>query len=185
MKEVEDSDQPGEKAATQALSSQSAPWRAKSVWIAASLILIGAIFWARDAARTPARPSSTSAPGVSGFAEPAPGVGTGGGQVVCAPRAWPATCRLGVSYLGGFFLGWALRRFLKATLLLSGAAIALIALGKKLGWLDLDWASVENHVRTSLAWIQGEAGSIKQFLTGYLPSAGAAGLGVFFGFRRK
>ena len=71
--------------------------------------------------------------------------------------------------------GWALRRFIKATLLLSGAAILLIGLGKKLGWIELDWASIESHVRDSFAWLQGQTGAIKQFVTGYLPSAGAAG----------
>ena len=45
--------------------------------------------------------------------------------------------------------------------------------------------SIEGHVRDSLAWLQGEAGAIKHFVTGYLPSAGAAAAGVFLGFRRK
>jgi uncharacterized membrane protein (Fun14 family) len=97
----------------------------------------------------------------------------------------PATFRLGLSYLGGFFLGWSLRRFIKWTLLLGGAVILVIGLGRKLGWFDLDWASIEGQVRSSLTWLQGEAGAAKQFLTGYLPSAGAAAIGIFLGFRRK
>ncbi len=61
----------------------------------------------------------------------------------------------------------------------------IIGLGKKLGWSELDWVSFESHVRDSFAWLQGEAGAIKQFVTGYLPSAGAAATGGFLSFRRK
>jgi uncharacterized membrane protein (Fun14 family) len=63
--------------------------------------------------------------------------------------------------------------------------MVLIALGKKWGWFELDWSVVEGQVRHSLSWLQGEAGAFKQFITGYLPSAGAAGVGAFLGFRRK
>ena len=101
------------------------------------------------------------------------------------PRRHRPTFRIGVSYLGGFFLGSSLRRFIKWTLLLGGAVILAIGIGRKLGWFELDWASIECHVRSSLSWLQGEAGAAKQFLTGYLPSAGTAAIGIFLGFGRK
>lgn len=153
------------------------PWRAKTVWLAALLVILGSYFWVKDAAST--APSHTAASGKTGFA--ADDSGAGSKQV---SPGLPVTFRLGVSYIGGFFLGWGLRRFLKLTLLLSGALIAIAALGKKLGWVDADWASVEAHVRSSMTWLSGEAGSLKTLLTGYLPSAGAAGVGAFFGFRK-
>ena len=185
MKETADSTRTKTKAAAQAVVGQNPPWKAKSVWIAAVLAVIGAVFWAKDAAQTSAQPSAASIPGLSGFVGSAPEAGNRQDQQVSAKPSMPATFRLGVSYLGGFFLGWACRRFLKATLLVGGAVIVVIVLAKKLGGLSFDWASVEGHVRSSLTWLQGEAGTIKQFLTGYLPSAGAAGVGAFFGFRRK
>jgi uncharacterized membrane protein (Fun14 family) len=154
------------------------PWKAKSVWIAAVLALLGSFLWIGDHSKQPP-------PAASSFSD----FGRSGGAAAAEKKnpkpSSPALFRVGVSYVGGFFLGWSLRRFLKATLLLGGAAFALFAVGKRLGWVEIDWASVEGHVRASLAWMQGEAASLRSFLTGYLPSTGAAGLGCFFGFRRK
>ena len=157
------------------------PWKAKTVWVALALMLLGGGLWIKDRtqADSPATtPTKSQLSGSSSTDSPP------SGRHELKPSA-PATFRFGASYVGGFFLGWTFRRFLKLTLLLSGAAIALIALGKKLGWFELDWAALEGHVRHSLAWLQGEAGAFKQFITGYLPSAGAAGIGAFLGFRRK
>jgi uncharacterized membrane protein (Fun14 family) len=159
------------------------PWQAKSVWVALALVLLSGGLWIKD--RTQAAPPSAKSPsGASQFSDSASTKtqsDTGREPKLSAP----ATFRFGASYVGGFFLGWTFRRFLKVTLLLSGATFVLIALGKKLGWWELDWVAMEGQVRHSLAWVQGEAGAFKQFLTGYLPSAGAAGVGAFLGFRRK
>lgn len=164
------------------VSGERPPWQAKSVWVALALMLLGGGFWVKN--RTQAEPPSAKAPSAAAQLSDSVSTGTQSDE----RREWrtsaPATFRFGASYVGGFFLGWTFRRFLKRTLLLSGAAIVLIALGKKLGWLELDGAAMEGHVRHSLAWLQGEAGAFKQFLTGYLPSAGAAGVGAFLGFRR-
>jgi uncharacterized membrane protein (Fun14 family) len=159
------------------------PWKAKTVWIALALMLVGGWLWMQDRpqAENPSAPAPTGAAQFSDSS--ATGTATGA-QPELKPSA-PATFRFGASYLGGFFLGWTLRRFLKVTLLLSGAAMVLIALAKKFGWFELDWAAVEGQVRHSFAWLQGEAGAFKQFITGYLPSAGAAAVGAFMGFRQK
>jgi uncharacterized membrane protein (Fun14 family) len=176
---------PNHVEATTGVVGQNPPWKAKTVWVAVLLVVFGAFFWIKDASQKPPPSSSPSTPGMRSFSDSTSATDPGAARTSEMKPTSPATFRLGVSYLGGFFLGWALRRFIKATLLLSGAAVLLIGLGKKLGWIDLDWASIEGHVNQSLAWLQGEAGAIKQFLTGYLPSAGAAGTGVFLGFRRK
>jgi len=161
------------------------PWKAKTVWLAALLVLVGGVLWVKDTVQKPAPSAPGTAPGMTSFADPEPGSNARQDKPAGLKPTSPATFRFGVSYVGGFFLGWAFRRFIKMTLLLSGAVILLIGLGKKLGWIELDWASIEAHVRESLAWLQGEAGTIKQFLTGYLPSVGAAATGIFLGFLRK
>jgi uncharacterized membrane protein (Fun14 family) len=97
----------------------------------------------------------------------------------------PFPFRVGASYAGGFLFGWALRRFLKTTAWIAGTLVAVIALLKATGWVDLDWASWQNHVSSNFAWIKSEAGGIKQFLFGFLPSASAAGAGLLLGFRRS
>jgi len=159
------------------------PWKARSVWVALALMLLGAGLWVKD--RTQAEPASATSPASASRFSDSASTGTQSGAGRGLQPSAPATFRFGASYVGGFFLGWTFRRFLKVTLLLSGAAIVLIAFGKKLGWFELDWVAMEGHVRHSLAWLQGEAGAFKQFLIGYLPSAGAAGVGAFLGFRRK
>jgi uncharacterized membrane protein (Fun14 family) len=97
----------------------------------------------------------------------------------------PGLARGGASYIGGFLIGWAFRRALKVSALIAGLILALIATLKSVGWIDFDWAAIETNVSQSLAWMHGEAESVKQLLTGYLPSAGAGGAGAYFGFRKK
>ena len=97
----------------------------------------------------------------------------------------PAIARFAGSYLGGFFIGWAFRRFIGAAALLAGGAIASVAVLKSTGWLDLDWGAVETHVAQGIVSIHQGAEGLKQALSGYLPSAGAGAAGVFFGFRKR
>lgn len=99
--------------------------------------------------------------------------------------ASPAVAQLGGSYIGGFFIGWVFRRFLKMAALIAGGIFACIAVLKGTGWIDLDWGALETQITHSMAALQRGAEGLKQFLSGYLPSAGAAGAGTFFGFRRK
>lgn len=97
----------------------------------------------------------------------------------------PALAELGGSYLGGFLLGWAFRRFLRMAAMIVAASLAFIGTLKAIGWLNLDWVSVEAQITQAIHWLHGEAEGLKNLVTGFLPSAGAAGAGSFFGFRKK
>lgn len=97
----------------------------------------------------------------------------------------PAIAEVGGSYLGGFVIGWAFRRFLKMAAMVAAAILACIAALKATGWITLDWASLESSITQSMKWLHGEAEGLKNLLSGFLPSAGAAGAGSFFGFRKK
>jgi uncharacterized membrane protein (Fun14 family) len=97
----------------------------------------------------------------------------------------PAVAQIGGSYLGGFLLGWAFRRFLRMAAMLLAAVLACIAAMKATGWIDVDWSSLESQISRTVQWLHGEAEGLKNVLTGFLPSAGAAGAGSFFGFRKK
>ncbi len=96
----------------------------------------------------------------------------------------PALTRFAVSFLGGFTLGWIMRRFVKWSLLI----VAVLGLGifalKKTGMIDLPWDQIQGDVKEGSTWLQAQAGSAKKFITGYLPSGFAAIVGGFFGFRR-
>lgn len=97
----------------------------------------------------------------------------------------PALARFGGSYLAGFFIGWAFRRFVKLVVVIGAFTLAGMALMKNVGWLTTDWDELQRHSTHNLAAIQHGAEGVKQFLTGYLPSAGAAAAGVFFGIQEK
>jgi uncharacterized membrane protein (Fun14 family) len=97
----------------------------------------------------------------------------------------PAVAGIGGSYLAGFFIGWASRRFLKMAALIAGGLLACIAVLENTGWIDLDWAAVESQISQSIAAVYRGAEGLKHLLSGYLPSTGAGAVGVFFGFRKK
>ena len=97
----------------------------------------------------------------------------------------PAVAGIGGSYLAGFFFGWASRRFLRMAALITGGLLACIAVLEETGWIDLDWTSVETQISHTIAAAQQGAQGLKRILSGYLPSTGAAAVGMFFGFRKK
>jgi uncharacterized membrane protein (Fun14 family) len=97
----------------------------------------------------------------------------------------PDVARLGGSYLGGFFIGWAFRRFLRMAALIAGGLLAGIAVLENTGWIDLDWSAAETQISHGIAAAHRGAEGLKHILSGYLPSTGAAAAGVFFGFRKK
>lgn len=99
----------------------------------------------------------------------------------------PILLRLSTSFVGGFFIGWLLRRFLMVTFVVGGALVLGIAVLKGTGVIDLghlDWASVEQQVDAGLGQVKEQTTAAAQVLRGYLPSAASAVVGGFFGFRR-
>ena len=114
-----------------------------------------------------------------------------GATTIAGLGAWmndmmsPALARGGASFMGGFLIGWAIRRTVKMAAIIAGILLALLATIKMTGWIDLDWTAIEANITHSLAWAQGKAEGFKEVLTGYLPAAGAGGAGTFLGFRKK
>ena len=97
----------------------------------------------------------------------------------------PALVGIGGSYLAGFFMGWAFRRFLKMAALIAGGLLAGIAVLEDTGWIDLDWTAVEMQISHAIAAAHQGAEGLKHILSGYLPSTGAGAVGMFFGFRKR
>lgn len=116
----------------------------------------------------------------------AAGIATAGGLTSwVADLSLPAVVGIGGSYLGGFFFGWVFRRFLKMAALITGGLLTFLAVLEDTGWIDLDWASVETQISHVIAAAHQGAEGLKHILSGYLPSTGAAAVGMFFGFRKK
>ena len=97
----------------------------------------------------------------------------------------PALAGIAGSYLAGFFIGWASRRFLRMAALITGGLLASIAVLEETGWIDFDWTTVETQIGHVIAAAQQGAQGLKHVLSGYLPSTGAGAVGMFFGFRKK
>ena len=116
----------------------------------------------------------------------AAGIATFGGLASWAANfSSPAVAGIGGSYLVGFFIGWASRRFMRMAALLIGGLLAGIAVLEETSWINLDWMSVETQIHHAISAAHREAEGIKHLLSGYLPSTGAWAVGMFFGFRKK
>ena len=155
------------------------PWNAKTLWVAAGLMLLGVVLWIAIPRKAP--PSTTP----SSQATLAEASGDAVATQVYSLQGSPALFRFGLSYIAGFFLGYGLRRFLKITLIVSAVVVIGFFLTRHFGWVEmnLDWAGIEAHLNESFAWIKGQAEALKVFVTGYVPSAAAAATGIVLGSR--
>jgi uncharacterized membrane protein (Fun14 family) len=171
------------------------PWQLQSVRIAIAITLLGAGMWVYALATQPAAPSSSNggtrdiSSGItSGFAAGGDrntlDAATGQAPKRAVDSAAPATLRIGASFLAAFALGMIMRKFVRWSLLIVGIAVIAIFFLRKSGMIDMPWDRIEDEVHHGATWLQAQAGSIKDFLTGYLPSGAAALVGGFIGFRR-
>lgn len=97
----------------------------------------------------------------------------------------PAIFRLGFSFFVGFAIGYALRAFVKITLIILGAGFLGLFLLQYAGVVDVNWGLLEGHYDDTVAWLKREASSFTEFAKGYLPSGASALAGLVIGFRRK
>jgi len=137
-------------------------------------MMVGSVLWLNDAAK---KSEAVDGNGVS--------VTAGDLESVATRPPPPFPFRLGASYAGGFLFGWALRRFLKTTAGSWAPWLPRLRCSRpQAGWISTGLPGNTTCPR-HFAWIESQAGGIKQFLFGFLPSAGAAGTGLFLGFRRS
>ncbi|MEL6429431.1 MAG: FUN14 domain-containing protein [Planctomycetota bacterium] len=117
-----------------------------------------------------------------------PGIPGEGGSAAASNEAplWaPLLAKGGLSFFVAFCIGFALRTFLKGTMLVVGVvALAIFGLQKAGIVGDVDWTRAQGYWDDLTANIGAQFASLKQFVTGSLPSAGSAGVGLVAGFRR-
>lgn len=174
--------------ATQARKKSA--WKSPSLIVAIVVTLVGLGLWAYATATKPAAPAARGATPdgvVSGFSSGDP-LAAGSGEVTASQRlidkASPAVARFGASFIAGFCVAYAFKKFIKVTAIVVGVLFIAIFAMKKAGMIDLDWAAMEDTINRSVAWLRGEAGAMKDFITGYLPSAASAAAGMFVGLRK-
>ncbi|MFQ5748950.1 MAG: FUN14 domain-containing protein [Planctomycetota bacterium] len=149
----------------------------RSVSVSSSAAPSGGNGLAGDGRTSPLLPETESGQetgGIAGSSESGEGAGS-----------WsPLFLKLGFSFFAGFALGFALRFFFKITLLAAGLILLALYGLSQAGIIQVDWNALEQLYDSSVAWISGQAGTLKEFLTGNLPAAGSAGFGLLVGFKK-
>lgn len=166
-------------------SRSKAPWQSKPFILAVLVSIVGIAMWAYAATTRPQTAPSSGADarmvtGLSGGSSSAPSPSPS--RLV--DSAGPALSKFGGSFLGGFGLGYLSRKFLRWTMLLAAIVGAALYFAQRAGLIQLSTSDIERHVQDGLTMAKTEADQVKRFLTGYIPSATAAAIGGFMGFRR-
>lgn len=100
--------------------------------------------------------------------------------------AWsPALLKGGLSFFLAFSLGYAFRMFLRIGLFFIGVWAASLFLLSSLGWVEVHWGVIDEAFKTWASGLGDQFRSASSFITGSLPSAGMAGLGLYTGLKRK
>ena len=97
----------------------------------------------------------------------------------------PVIFRLGFSFFVGFCIAYAVRTFLKISII--GIGILLLALFglQYADVINVDWEKMGGHFDTFTGWLGAQTASFKDFVTGYLPSAASGTAGLVFGFKKR
>jgi uncharacterized membrane protein (Fun14 family) len=97
----------------------------------------------------------------------------------------PALLRGGVSFFVAFAVAFAFRAFVRIGLIFVGIWAATLFLLARIGWVEVHWDIIDVWFQARVAGLSDEFESFGRFITGSLPSASMAGLGLFTGLRRR
>ena len=127
---------------------------------------------------------STSAGGLVSTLSDQPGMIDS--TVDSAKRVWGSTLfKLGFSFAAAYIVGFALRGFFNFTIASLGFFIAALVGLQYAGIMEVKWHAGSEQFDTFIGWLGHQVSSLRQLVTGALPSGLAGGLGVWSGWRRK
>lgn len=163
-----------------------APAKSLPAW-KKSLIAVGLILMLAGLVMRLVAPAKSGGAGTLGAAS----LVTGGTDAADAGAAspmrevWsPALFRFGLGFVLAFALGIALRSFFRLTLIfLALYALSLWGL-QHAGILQINWTLLESRSQEAGAWFSSQVRTFEAFVAGYLPSGGAAALGLALGFKK-
>ena len=166
---------------------QMAVW--KQALVAVSIVMMGAGVALPFMLPSPAPAQTTSGdlpPGAQGFAPTGEG---GEGAAVAGDDATseisPAIFRLGFSFFVGFAIAFAVRSFVRISLMVVGLYLLLTFGLEYAGLLEVRWGAVAEQYDSLAGWLRAETESFKAFVTGRVPAAAAGLAGLGIGFTRK
>lgn len=111
--------------------------------------------------------------------------GLGGGSTSAAPEpASKGVFRLGFSFLAGFCIGSFIRTMVKVASIALGFWLFMTFLLSYFGLVNVDWNAIQTVWDRFAAAVEHEWGDFQRFMTGSLPAAGLALLGLSVGLKR-
>jgi uncharacterized membrane protein (Fun14 family) len=93
--------------------------------------------------------------------------------------------RLGFSFIAGFCIGLAVRKTLKLTALVAGLLLLCLFLLDYAGLITVNWQGFDGLYQQVAQRVERESAQLRTFITGSLPAAGLAALGLFAGFKKS
>jgi uncharacterized membrane protein (Fun14 family) len=94
----------------------------------------------------------------------------------------PAAMSLAGSFFAGLVIGRIARRKLRYVLIAGAVVVVAVTLLTKFGIIG---PAADQWVQSSIGWISDNLEEVQAYLAAFLPSATAAGSGMYLGFRRK
>lgn len=120
--------------------------------------------------------------GASDGAPPAPSEGGAGEDWM---NQWsPTIFRLGFSFFVGFAVAYAVRTFIKLSVVAVGFMLLLLFGLQYAGIIEVNWGRIADHYDSFGSWFSAQFSSLSAFIAGELPSAAAVTAGLVLGFRR-
>lgn len=178
---------PGRQESREARARQGL-WNSKTLILAA---IIGAIGVVLSGYAYATRPAVQTTGGRSGDSAMTTGLSAKGSGATAptfeqriVDRAGPFMSKFGLSFVAGFFLGYAFKRFLKITAFVTGIALLGLFAAQKAGLITMPWNQVQEQLQSGVGWATEHATAYKDAAKAYLPSGVAGAVGIFMGFRR-
>lgn len=165
-------------------------WKKILIGLASTFLVIGGCLQAFGSTGEVAQTASsgTGAPAntlVAGDGQP----GSAGAAVVAADsgtKGWsPFFLKGGFSFLVAFTVGYAARVWLKIAALILGSFFLGVFLLSYMGVISVDWTTLETWWNAIVERVSAEGQDLKTFLTGSLPQAGMAAVGLVTGFKQR
>ncbi len=97
----------------------------------------------------------------------------------------PFLIKGGGGFLMGFCIGFALRKFLRMSMVVVGIVLVGLFAFQYLGVINVNWAAIQEQIDVAGTRLKGQFDSFQTFIAGVLPAGSLAAFGLFTGFKTR